>query len=95
VGSLVYLTVTRSDIAHAVHILSQFVSAPTFVHFGYLLHVLRYFRGISSNVCSMLVIVRFSFILTRIALGILTERIVVPSQDIAFFLAHLFLHGNL
>jgi len=33
--------------------------------------------------------------LTRIALGILTERIVVPSQDIAFFLAHLFLHGNL
>jgi hypothetical protein len=28
VGSLVYLTVTRPDIAHAVHILSQFVSAP-------------------------------------------------------------------
>lgn len=30
VGSLVYLTVTRPDIAHAVHILSQFVSAPHF-----------------------------------------------------------------
>lgn len=29
VGSLVYLTVTRPDIAHAVHIVSQFVSAPT------------------------------------------------------------------
>lgn len=41
VGSLVYLTVTRPDIAHAVHILSQFVSAPTSIHFGHLLRVLR------------------------------------------------------
>jgi hypothetical protein len=29
VGSLVYLGVTRSDISYSVHILSQFVSAPT------------------------------------------------------------------
>jgi len=49
VGSLVYLTVTRPDIAHAVHILSQFVSAPTTVHFGHLLRVLRYLRGTSSH----------------------------------------------
>ena len=49
VGSQVYLTVTRPDIAHAVHILSQFVSAPTFVHFGHLLRVLRYLRGTSSQ----------------------------------------------
>ena len=45
VGSLVYLTVTRPDIAHAVQILSQFVSAPTSVHYGHLLRVLRYLRG--------------------------------------------------
>jgi hypothetical protein len=45
VGSLVYLTVTRPDIAHVVHILSQFVSAPTSVHYGHLLRVLRYLRG--------------------------------------------------
>jgi hypothetical protein len=49
VGSLVYLTVTRPDIAHAVHILSQFVSAPTSVHFGHLLRVLRYLRGTTSR----------------------------------------------
>ena len=49
VGSLVYLTVTRPDIAHAVHILSQFVCAPTSVHFGHLLRVLRYLRGTSSQ----------------------------------------------
>jgi hypothetical protein len=29
VGSVVYLSVTRSDISYSVHILSQFVSAPT------------------------------------------------------------------
>jgi hypothetical protein len=49
VGSLVYLTVTRPDIAHTVHILSQFVSARTSVHFGHLLQVLRYLRGTSSR----------------------------------------------
>jgi len=49
VGSLVYLTVTRPDIAHVVHILSQFVRAPTSVHFGHLLRVLRYLRGTSSR----------------------------------------------
>ena len=49
VGSLVYLTVTSLDIAHVVHILSQFVSAPISVHFGHLLHVLRYLRGTSSQ----------------------------------------------
>ncbi|KAG8069622.1 hypothetical protein GUJ93_ZPchr0006g45736 [Zizania palustris] len=41
-GSLVYLPVTKLDIAHVVHILSHFVSAPTSVYFGYLLRVLRY-----------------------------------------------------
>ena len=49
VGSLVYLTVTRPDISHAVHILSQFVSAPTSVHYRHLLRVLRYLRGTASR----------------------------------------------
>ncbi|KAJ9550333.1 hypothetical protein OSB04_014378 [Centaurea solstitialis] len=45
VGSLVYLTVTRPDIAHAVHVVSQFVTAPTTVHWGAVLRILRYLRG--------------------------------------------------
>jgi hypothetical protein len=49
VGSLVYLTITRPDIAHAVHMLSQFVSTPTLVHYGHLLRVLRYLRGTRSR----------------------------------------------
>uniref|UniRef100_A0ACD5ZMC7 Uncharacterized protein n=1 Tax=Avena sativa TaxID=4498 RepID=A0ACD5ZMC7_AVESA len=44
-GSLVYLAVTRPDISYPVHILSQFVSDPTTVHYSHLLRVLRYLRG--------------------------------------------------
>ena len=49
VGSLVYLVVTRPDISYHVHILSQFVSAPTSVHYSHLLHVIRYLRGTISQ----------------------------------------------
>ena len=54
VGSLVYLGITRPYISHVVHILSQFVSAPTQLHYSHLLRVLRYLRGTSSR-CSFLV----------------------------------------
>ena len=49
VGSPVYLATTRSDISYPVHILSQFVSAPTSVHYSHLLRVLRYLRGTISH----------------------------------------------
>ncbi|KAK1644529.1 hypothetical protein QYE76_062334 [Lolium multiflorum] len=49
VGSLVYLAVTRPDISYPVHILSQFMSAPTSVHYSHLLRVLRYLRGTISR----------------------------------------------
>ncbi|WVZ84953.1 hypothetical protein U9M48_031919 [Paspalum notatum var. saurae] len=49
VGSLVYLGVTRSDISYSAHILSQFVSAPTQLHYSHLLRVLRYLRGTMSR----------------------------------------------
>ncbi|WVZ87307.1 hypothetical protein U9M48_033964 [Paspalum notatum var. saurae] len=49
VGSLVYLGVTHPDICYAVHILSQFVSAPTQIHYSHLLRVLRYLRGTISR----------------------------------------------
>lgn len=45
VGSLVYLTITRSDIAYAVHIVSQFVCAPTSVHWAAVMRILSYLRG--------------------------------------------------
>lgn len=49
VGSLVYLAVTCPDISYPVHVLSQFVSAPTHVHYSHLLRVLRYLRGTVSR----------------------------------------------
>jgi hypothetical protein len=49
VGSRVYLGVTGSDISYSVHILSQFVSTPTQIHYSHLLYVLRYLHGIISR----------------------------------------------
>jgi hypothetical protein len=45
VGSLIYLGITRPDISYVVHILSQFMSASTTIHYGHRLRVLRYLRG--------------------------------------------------
>jgi hypothetical protein len=45
VRSLVYLAVTRPDISYVVHILSQFVYAPTHIHYSHLLRVLCYLCG--------------------------------------------------
>ncbi|CAL1363912.1 unnamed protein product [Linum trigynum] len=45
VGSLIYLTVTRPDIAYAVHIVSQFMAAPCSTHYAAVLRILRYIKG--------------------------------------------------
>jgi hypothetical protein len=49
VGSLVYLGVTRPDILYFVHILSQFVSVLTQIHYSHLLCVMRYLCGTISR----------------------------------------------
>ncbi|CAA0837976.1 cysteine-rich RLK (RECEPTOR-like protein kinase) 8, partial [Striga hermonthica] len=45
VGSLIYLTVTWPDIAHVVHIVSQFMATPRTTHHSAVLHILRYVKG--------------------------------------------------
>ncbi|XP_038891732.1 uncharacterized mitochondrial protein AtMg00240-like [Benincasa hispida] len=45
VGSLIYLIVTHPDIAHVVHIVSQFMVAPQTIHFTVVLRILRYVKG--------------------------------------------------
>ncbi|XP_028052258.1 uncharacterized protein LOC114256776 [Camellia sinensis] len=45
VGSLVYLTVTRPDIAYDVYIVSQFMDAPRSPHYDAVVHILRYLKG--------------------------------------------------
>lgn len=44
VGSLIYLTVTRPDIAHVVHIVSQFMVAPRTIHDIVVLYILQYVK---------------------------------------------------
>ncbi|XP_048497665.1 uncharacterized mitochondrial protein AtMg00810-like [Beta vulgaris subsp. vulgaris] len=45
VGRLIYLAVTRPDLAYSVHILSQFLQAPRQEHLDAALRVVRYLKG--------------------------------------------------
>lgn len=45
VGSLQYLTITRSDISFAVNLLSQFLQAPTKDHYQVVKRILRNVKG--------------------------------------------------
>ena len=45
VGSLIYLTVTRPDISHAMGMVSKFMDAPRFVHYAAVLRILRYVKA--------------------------------------------------
>ena len=45
VGSLVYLTITRPDIAYDIHVFSQFVASPTTIHWAVVLRIgVQFFR---------------------------------------------------
>ena len=45
VGSLIYLTVTRPDISHAVGMVNKFMDAPRFIHYAAVFRILRYVKG--------------------------------------------------
>ena len=45
VESLVYLTITRPNVACVVHVVSQSVASPTTAHWTVVLRILRYLRG--------------------------------------------------
>ncbi|CAH9109512.1 unnamed protein product [Cuscuta epithymum] len=45
IGKLLYLTVTRPDIAYSVQVLSQFLSSPTDIHMSAAHRILRYLKN--------------------------------------------------
>lgn len=44
VGQLIYLTITRPDISYHVHILSQFMTSPTNIHWQAALKLVIYIK---------------------------------------------------
>jgi hypothetical protein len=49
VGSFVYLGVTRHDILYFAHILSQFISVHTQIHYSHIIRIMCYLYGIISH----------------------------------------------
>ena len=49
VGRLLYLNFTRPDISYAVQQLSQYLHAPTDIHWKAAVHVLKYLKGCPSK----------------------------------------------
>jgi hypothetical protein len=95
VGSLVYLCVARSDISYLVHIPSQFISAPTQVHYTHLLCVIHYLRGAISH---CLFFLRSSFLQPHAycdAIWLVILRSSVFFLPIVFFLVVPLLLGRL
>jgi hypothetical protein len=45
VGSPIYLTVTRPDISHDIHLVSQVMSSPRTTHYAVVLRIIRYIKG--------------------------------------------------
>ena len=67
VDSLVYLTVTRSDISYVVHQVSQYLSAPRSTHYAAILRIFQYlkgtlFHGIFYSAQSPLILCAFSYV---------------------------------
>ena len=48
VGSLIYLTITRPDISHAVGMVSKFMDAPRSVYYAVVLRILQYATSLAS-----------------------------------------------
>jgi hypothetical protein len=75
VGSLVYLDITRPDISYVFHILSQFMSTPTSVHYTTISFTsFDIFVALLIDVCSSLIPAHFSSMLTLMLLGALIRQ---------------------
>ena len=45
ISILIYLTVTRLDISHAMSMVSKFMDAPCFIHYATVLWIIQYVKG--------------------------------------------------
>jgi hypothetical protein len=95
VGSLIYLGVTRPNISYYVHILSQFVSTPTQIHYSHLLRVRVIFVGLALIACSFHVLALYSSRHIVMLPGLVIPLTVILFLPIVFFLVVPSLLGRL
>jgi hypothetical protein len=95
IGSLVYLGVTRPNISYSIYILSQFVFAPTQIHYSHLLRSSVIFVGLSLVTCSFHALVFYSSRHIVMLLELVIRLTVVLFLPIVFFLVVPSLLGRL
>jgi hypothetical protein len=95
IGSLVYLGVTRPDVSYSIYILSQFVSAPTQIHYSHLFVSCVIFMGLALVACSFHVLAFYSSRHIVILPWLVIPLTVILFLPIMFFLVVLSLLGTL
>ena len=80
VGSLIYLTVTRPNISHAVGMVSKFMDAPCSIHYAAILRILHMSKAHFIMVCITLLDLPSSFMLIQILTGQVIRLIDALSQ---------------
>lgn len=83
VGKLIYLTISRPDLAYPVHILSQFVNAPTDDHLQAAHCVLRYIKNAPGIFFQFSLIYNFARFV--ILIGRLAQSHAGQYMDFAFY----------
>jgi hypothetical protein len=95
VWSLVYLGVIRPDILYFVHILSQFISAPTQIYYSHLLCAMCIFVELALVACSFHILALYSSRHIVMLPGLVIPLTVVLFLPIVFFLVVSSLLGRL
>ena len=80
IGSLIYLTVTRPDISHAVGMVSKFMDAPRSIHYAVVLRILRYVKAHFIMVCITPLCLLSSFMIIQTLTGQVIQLIDALSQ---------------
>jgi len=93
VGALQYLTLTRPDISYSVNFISQFMHAPTIIHFKMVHRILRYIKGTIDTGLNFTSHSTLDLCASPMQIGQVALQQDAPQPDTAHSLAAISFHG--